>query len=124
MDYAKFLKEVKVRAGVEDPAEAERTALVILQTLVDRLTPTEADDLVAQLPEPLKSSITLNDAVARLDPDEFVERVARELEITPDEAHARIHAVFSVLRDAVTPGELHDVLVQLPSGYFEMLTAP
>jgi uncharacterized protein (DUF2267 family) len=35
----------------------------------------------------------------------------------------RIRAVFSVLKEAVTPGELHDVIVQLPSGYFEILAA-
>jgi uncharacterized protein (DUF2267 family) len=49
--------------------------------------------------------------------------VAIELKVTPDEAHEIVHGVFAVLRQAVTPGELEDVLAQLPSGYARLLTA-
>jgi len=123
MDYDKFVKEVRTRAAIDDRSEAEGAALVVLQTLVDRLTPAEADDLTAQLPEPLKSSLTVNGAPSRMSATEFVERVADTLQIGPEEARTRIRAVFSVLEDAVTPGELHDVLVQLPSGIYEMVNA-
>jgi uncharacterized protein (DUF2267 family) len=80
--------------------------------------------LLAQLPEPLKSAVTVSDkSPVKLTAREFVERVADELGIPPEDAEDRIRAVFGVLRDAVTPGEFHDVLVQLPSGYFELLAA-
>jgi uncharacterized protein (DUF2267 family) len=34
-----------------------------------------------------------------------------------------VRAVFDVLQEAVTPGEFHDVLVQLPSGFAELVPA-
>jgi uncharacterized protein (DUF2267 family) len=41
--------------------------------------------------------------------------------VTPDGARKLIQAVFETLREAITPGEFHDILVQLPSGYIELL---
>lgn len=56
-----------------------------------------------------------------MSPDEFVERVGNDLGISDDEARRRIHVVVDVLRDAVTPGELDDVLAQLPSSYAALI---
>jgi uncharacterized protein (DUF2267 family) len=123
MKYDKLIKEVKERAGIDEREEAETTTLVILQALADRLTGEEADDLVAQLPEPLKSEILVTNEPITMSVAEFVDWVADELEISPDEARKRIRAVFDVLKEAVTPGEFHDLLVQLPSGYAELVPA-
>jgi uncharacterized protein (DUF2267 family) len=123
MNYDKFLHEVRERSGVADRGEAERTGVIVLQVLCDRLTGDEAEDLLAQLPVPLRDVVTVTKKPKKLTAAEFVDRVANDLEIPPEQAKERIRAVFSVLRDAVTPGELHDVLVQLPSGYLELLAA-
>jgi uncharacterized protein (DUF2267 family) len=121
MKYDKFLREVRERAEIADREEAELTAVAVVQALCDRLTGDEAGDLLAQLPEPLKSSIMITPGAERMTVNDFVEYVAGELGVEPDEARKRIRAVFSTIRDAVTPGEFHDVLVQLPSGYVELL---
>jgi uncharacterized protein (DUF2267 family) len=124
MKYEEFLREVKERTGITDRAEAKRTVVTVLQALCDRLTADEAEDLLAQLPEPLKQAVTVTgEAPVKMTAREFVGRVAEELQVPPEDAQQRIRAVFAVLRAAVTPGEFHDVLVQLPSGYFELLTA-
>jgi uncharacterized protein (DUF2267 family) len=85
------------------------------------VTGDEARDLLAQLPGPLKDSVTVTEPATRLTADEFLERVASELDVSTDEARRRVQAVFTTIRDAVTPGEFHDVLVQLPSGFVELL---
>jgi uncharacterized protein (DUF2267 family) len=121
MKYDMFLATVEERAGIEDREEAERTAFAVLQALADRLTGGEADDLLAQLPEPLKSTITVIEEADPMDPDEFVDRVARELRLPPEEARDRVRAVFGALREAVTPGEFEDVLSQLDREYADLL---
>ena len=121
MKYDKLLKEVRVRAQIDDRDEAERTVLFVLQALCDRLTGEEADDLLAQLPAPLKDAIHVTETATRWSANEFVELIAGELGISTDEARKRIRAVFEVLAEAVTPGEFHDVLSQLPSGFLELL---
>jgi uncharacterized protein (DUF2267 family) len=123
MRYDKLVKEAADRAEIDDREEAERTILVVLQALCDRLTGDEARDLVAQLPEPLKSSVIVGEQPVPMTARDFVEWVAGELETTPQEAEQRVRAVFDVLQEAVTPGEFHDVLVQLPSGFAELVPA-
>jgi uncharacterized protein (DUF2267 family) len=121
MKYDQFLAALEERAGIADRDEAARTAVVVLQALADRLTGGEADDLLAQLPEPLKSTINVTEAADPMKPDEFVDRIARELQLPEEEARDRVRAVFGVLREAVTPGEFEDVLSQLDRKYAELL---
>lgn len=99
---------------------AEETLLFVLQALVDRITGDEADDLLSQLPAELKMAITVTPEAERMSSTEFVQLVAGELGVDEEEARRRINAVFQVLKQTVTPGEYHDVLVQLPSGIAEL----
>jgi uncharacterized protein (DUF2267 family) len=121
MTYDEFLDAVEERAGVADHTEADRTAVVVLQALADRLIGGEADDLLAQLPEPLKSAVVVTDEADPMTPDEFVDRVARELQLPHEEARERVRAVFATLREAVTPGEFEDVLSQLDRKYADLI---
>jgi uncharacterized protein (DUF2267 family) len=123
MRYDEFIKAVEEHTGVADREEAERAALSVLQTLADRLTGGEADDLLAQIPEPLKSTIAVTEEADPIRYDEFVQRVALELELPDDEARERVRGVFDVLREAVTPGELDDVFAQLDRTYAELMPA-
>jgi len=114
-----MISRLRQEAGLERD-DAEATLLFVLQSLVDRLTGTEADDLVSQLPAQLKELLTITPEPEPMSSTEFVSIVAGELGVDEDEARRRINAVFHVLKEAVTPGEYHDVLVQLPSGIAEL----
>ncbi len=120
MSYDEFVQAVAERASLEQ-AEAGRTATVVLQALCDRLTGDEAFDLLAPLPARLKTAVTITQAPTRWTPEQFVERVAEQLEIEPDEARERIRAVFATIREAVPLGEFRDVLEQLDPGYADLL---
>jgi len=121
MKYDDFLKRVGERTGATSPDEAEQTAVTVLQVLSERLAGGESKDLLSQLPKELKERVRPVPEAEPLDPDEFVERVASELGISPEEARERVRGVFDVLRDAVTPGELEDVLSQLDREYAELI---
>jgi uncharacterized protein (DUF2267 family) len=121
--YDQMVKAVEERAGITDRAEAERTLRAVVQALSDRLLGGEADDLLAQLPEPLKSEITVTAEADPMDPQEFVERVARDLELPEDEARDRVRAVFSTLHEAVTEGEWEEVVGQLDKTYAPLISA-
>jgi uncharacterized protein (DUF2267 family) len=119
--YDEMVKAVKERAGLADREDAERTLWVVVQALSDRLIGGEADDLLAQLPEPLKSEIVVADEADPMDPEEFVQRTARELELPEDEARERVRAVFGTLHQAVTEGEWEEVVGQLDKKYAELI---
>jgi uncharacterized protein (DUF2267 family) len=120
MKYEEFVQALGERAGLETE-EAERTAVAVLQALCDRLTGEEAWDLLAQLPAGLKTAVTITKAPLPMTRDEFVDRVAGELGVSHEEARNRVRAVFSVLRQAVSWGELEDVILQLDPEYADLL---
>ncbi len=121
MQYDEFLHAVEERTGIIDLADAERTAVAVLEALCDRLTGDEAHDLLAQLPARLKKSVTVTLAPMRMTPDEFVNRIARERRVPPEEARNRVRGVFGAIREAISWGEFQDVLEQLDPEYADLL---
>jgi uncharacterized protein (DUF2267 family) len=121
MKYDDFLSRVEERAGIADRGEAERTVVTVLQELLDRISAKEGHDLLAQLPYELKRSVTVTVAQVPLSRDEFIARVAQELDVSEGEARKRIRAVVGTLREAVSWGELEDVLLELDPDYADLL---
>jgi uncharacterized protein (DUF2267 family) len=119
--YDRMVKGVEERAALGDWAEAERTLRVVVQALADRVLGDEADDLRAQLPEPLKSEITVSPQADPMNVQEFVQRVAGDLGLQEDEARNRARAVFATLHEAVTEGEWEEVVGQLDRNYAELI---
>lgn len=122
MDEHEFLNAVERRTDVESSEEAYVVADATLRTLSDRIVQGEAEDIASQLPSGLSDSLTAGPREAeRFSVAEFVDRVEiRERELSPlddadGEAHAR--AVFDVLGDAVSSGELDDARAQLPDEF-------
>src|SRR5690606_24996100 len=53
----RFLNQIRTEAGLESIEQAERAALLVLASLLRRLTPDEAMDLIAQLPMKLTAEL-------------------------------------------------------------------
>jgi uncharacterized protein (DUF2267 family) len=119
--FEEFVREVGKRVGIADRFEAEKTAVVVLQQLCDRLPGKEANDMLAQLPAMFREIVVVSPSPLPISEEMFVERVADELGITPDEARRRIRGVFAVLRESLTRGEFEDVLEQLDPDYADFL---
>jgi uncharacterized protein (DUF2267 family) len=120
VSHDEFIDEVARLARIERD-EAARTAVEVLQQLCDRLTGDEAYDLLAQLPARLKTRVIVSPSAQPISAEEFVERVADQLELSPGEARERIRAVFATIRRAVSLGEFDDVLAQLDPEYADLL---
>jgi uncharacterized protein (DUF2267 family) len=121
VQYDEFIRSVAQGAGIpwED---AERVAAATLQTLAERITGGEAEDLAAQLPQELKPHLTgVREEAEQFDVDIFVARVADRAGTDPDQALAHVGAVFATLREAVTSGELDDIASQLPDGLRDLV---
>jgi uncharacterized protein (DUF2267 family) len=119
--FQEFVHKVAERSSIDDRFEAEKTAVVVMQGLCDRLPGKEANDLLAQLPAMLKELVIVSPAPLPISAEELVRQVADELDVDPDEARTRIRAVFATLREAVTRGEFEDVLAQLDPDYADLL---
>jgi uncharacterized protein (DUF2267 family) len=119
--FEELVRKVGTHAGVDDRFEAERTAVVVLQHLCDRLPGKEANDMLSQLPSMFRELVVVSPSPLPISEGMFVERVAADLGITTEEARRRIRGVFAVLRESLTRGEFDDVLEQLDPEYADLL---
>jgi uncharacterized protein (DUF2267 family) len=124
MDEMHFVRAVADRT-YGDERRAETLIFAIFQELRDRLTPSEAADVAAQLPASLKmlwmSFDRPNRKVRRIHEGQFLREVARMAGLEDAvEAEAAVTAVFAVLQQALssptgTTGVAGHIFSQLPA---------
>ena len=115
MQYEEFLNRVQDRIGSAQPDEARRAITATLSTLSERISGGEAKDLAAQLPQELKEPVQRSGEEAEaFSLEEFLRRVGEREAVNADTAREHASAVVTVLREAVTGGQLDDIYAQLP----------
>lgn len=129
MDYNEFIRHVQERADLGSPAEALAAIDATLGTLGELLSKTERDDLAAQLHKPLKEYLYkwIERPHASMRPhrfslEEFYNRVSARSGAGYPAAVKQSLAVMGVLQEAVSQGEMADILGELPSDYEELFT--
>ena len=135
-DAHKFVREVASELGEPDNMDqADRIMISVLHTLRDILTPEESLHLISQFPMLLKGiyvngwRLSYKNRIRTM--DEFIETLmlqnprAAVLDFGNDEkAIERTKAVFRVLRNHISPGEVKDIVAQLPAELTELLLSP
>lgn len=120
MKEHEIVSAVQRSTGVPDGQAAKRVVQATLRTLGSRLQAGESRDLASQLPPALATVLPDQGSGERFGVEEFYQRVADSEGC--DRATARQHAraVAAVLKNAITAGELNDVLSQLPADYEDL----
>lgn len=125
MKYEEFVARVRERGEYDNAAEAQQVISVVVTTLAERLTADEARQLGAQLPAQLGEVLTnAGGGGQRIGVAEFLRRVGEGTGATERTAEWDASAVLTTIADAVSGGELNDVLTQLPSGYATLFGRP
>ena len=122
MNYVQFVEIVRERIRVSDAREAVKAIEATLKTLGERITEKEAAHLAAQLPPEIGRFLTVVDTNKDFDLQTFYENVSRRESIGQPQSREHAQAVLSVVADIVSPGELRDVLAQLPQEYIDLFT--
>lgn len=116
-----WLKDLMTEMGWEDRHRAYLALRATLQALRDRLMPDEAIHLGAQLPmlirgfyfEGWKPSRTPSKERHK---DEFLSHIRDQFKGDPDiDPEAVVRAVFKILSDRVSTGEISDIYLSLPN---------
>lgn len=121
--YDEFIDAVATRAGVSSE-QARTITEATLDTLADRITGGEADDIAQMLPDRLADHMRKppsREHANAFGRGEFVQRVSARAGVDSAVAGAGARAVFGTLRDAVTGDEFDDMVAQLPREFYEML---
>lgn len=120
MDYQDFISTVEEVAHIPDD-EAERVACATLQTLAERISTGETEDLAERLPDELRSCLLTADEHGRFHVDEFIRRISQRAGLEPPVAERDARAVFGALWLAVGPDEFADMRSELPMDFEPLL---
>ncbi len=123
--YGRLLNQLRTNAQLETPEQAETALEIVLDSLIRRLTPQEAKDLIAQLPSLLQPKLR---GLAS-GPDKQITRrtieaeLAEQLQMEPDRAAQVLDIAGASIALTVSPGEIQDVQSQLPEGLRGILSS-
>jgi uncharacterized protein (DUF2267 family) len=119
MKARNLYSRVSIEADIDSLEDSRQATAAVLRALRDRLTPEEADQAVAQLPQELKR-LWASGHPALLRPvkmhrREFLERVRIDAGLkSMGQAELVTDAVFAGLKEQLSPGEADDIRAQLP----------
>ena len=123
-----FLKRIEESSGL--PRErAAAAAISVLCRLERRILAGEARNMEAQLPSRLRDIVSectvhAGEKPERIGAEEFVKRVAQDLECQPAEAESIVRSVFCAVRDHISEGEAEEVMGELPPDLREYWRRP
>lgn len=121
MKAHEFYAKVRERGSYADTDEAQRVASAVLGLLGERLAGGESKDLAAQLPPELQQPLL--DATPSgegFGVEQFLSRAAERLGTSPETAKWDASAVLTTVAEAVTGGQVNQLLTQLQPGYAEL----
>jgi uncharacterized protein (DUF2267 family) len=122
MDYQSFITTVEQKAQLSGE-EAETAACVTLHTLVQRISPGEAEDLAKRLPPELGRCMNHDGPPAQFHLTDFYNRVEKQLGVDRAAAERVARAVLAALSAAAGPKEFADLRSQLPGDFLPLLEA-
>ena len=122
MKRDEFLKHVQSVAQLDSREEAERVTRATFEVLAERIVGDEAKDLASQLPQELGQYLRGREGEngQAFSLKEFYQRVADKEGVEPNVAAMHVRAVFTVLQQAVSPGEFADVRANFSPDYEEL----
>ena len=122
MKRDEFLKHVQSVAQLDSREEAERATRATFEILAERIVGDEAKDLASQLPPELGQYLRGREGEngQAFSLKEFYQRVADKEGVEPNIAAMHVRAVFTVLQQAVSPGEFADVRANFSPDYEEL----
>lgn len=126
MKHDEFIKHVQAVAQLDSRQTAERITRATLETIAERIVGNESSQLAAQLPAELGQYLRGHegDNGHPFSLQEFYQRIAQKADIEPTTAAFQARAVFTVLNQAVTPGEFADVQANFSEDYEELFSTP
>ena len=123
--YARLLNQVRETSALQSTEQAETALEVVLRSLVRRLTPNEAKDLLSQLPSLLQPKMAhLPPGPDKLvTPDTIESELVGRLNVDPRRAGELLSAVANTIAESVSRGQMEDVQGQLPRKLRTIFTA-
>ena len=116
MKKTEFLAQVQAAGELSSPKEAERWSKAVLTALIDLAPDSETRrQFITQLPGFLKTPLLAEASrILLMDHEALLQHIGAALEAHASEAERALTCVWSVLRKAISAGEVADFQARVP----------
>ncbi len=121
MQAAEFVKQVMDKGGFSSREDALTAIHATLTTLAERLFNNEPEQLADQLPFDIGVYLRNSPIKEKFDLDEFYNRISARSGFSRSEAIHAAQTVMAVLMEAVSAGEILDLMNELPENYRSLI---
>ncbi len=113
--YRRFMSSIAESLELST-AETEELTELVLGSLISRVQPDEAEDLLSQLPSLLRSTLSqrIGYGSTRLSLEGLIGQVSELTRLQFEDAEELLSRFFAALTEHVSAGEVKDVAAQLP----------
>ncbi|HWE26754.1 MAG TPA: DUF2267 domain-containing protein [Polyangia bacterium] len=123
METAELYARVEARLPDGIAVDGAKAMHAVLTALAERLTPDEAVELGAELPEELGDVLAAAHGDGTLERDELLETLAERLDLDDEDAEAAATAVLATIREALEPVvAIEQVLESLPPDLAQLMS--
>lgn len=122
MQYDEFIDRVLERSGLGSRDRAIDITRAALETLGERLDRTVRRGVASQLPSELRELMLSRPDSDQYPLQEFYQRVGARADTKYYDAAERATAVLGVLREAVSEGQMQEMLDSLPHEYSRLFS--
>jgi len=111
-----FFERVQKAGGLPSRKDAEQWSIEVLRALSHLLSEAEVRrHFISQLPGGLKSRLLMEPPRAlTMERDAFIQHLASALGVHAPEGARALHAVYGVLKEALSPGQIADLEAHIP----------
>lgn len=117
MQYDEFIDRVWEKSRLESRERAIEITQATLETLGERLDRTVRRGVASQLPKELKDMLLSRPDTDLYELQEFYQRVGARADTKYYDAAERATAVLSILREAVSKGQIQEMIDSLPEQF-------
>lgn len=113
MTYRELVKKVQEYSGFSDE-ESEESLKLIIETLSSRLQEGERQDFASQLPSELQDVALAPTGTDRFNAEQMFQELSEIENSNHNYVKKQLAAVWSALKDALSPGQINHIKEQLP----------
>jgi uncharacterized protein (DUF2267 family) len=120
MRYDEFIERVLEKSGLDSRGRAIDFTKATLETLGERLDRTVRRGVASQLPDELKELLLSRGDNDIYEVQEFYRRIGARADTNYNDAAKRAKTVIGVLQEAISAGEVQDMIESLPEQYAKL----
>lgn len=121
MQYKEMIRSVEDYSGLDEEESKDALGMMV-ESISIHLPEQEREEFASELPDPLQSMALSVDATEENSTQDILQQFMEIQDIDERTARTQITAAWQTIKEAISPGEIRDIMNWLPRSSMSILT--